>query len=96
MPLVNDQFLKMGYTIAGERMVKIKELKIEITFEPTVGYVPISRLKYFRGFSRMFLGKNSKGNNVKINAIVNQRWSGDYEIEILKESILDDFQVRKN
>ena len=96
LPLVNDQFLKMGYTIVSERMVKIKELTIKLTFEPTVGNVPISRLKYFRGFNRIFLGKNSNGKNVKINAVVSQRWNGNYEIKILKESILDDFQFSKN
>lgn len=85
-PYVKDDFLKLGYEITNERPLKFSEFKTEfnISFEPTINHIPISRFKYFKRFTRIFHAINNEGKTVMINAEIFKKWNGDNEIELIE------------
>jgi len=80
---VKADFEKLGFELLNERAAKFSELKFSLSFEPTVGGMPISRYKYIRRFTRIFEAKNREGKKVILNSIITKKWDRENHIEII-------------
>ena len=87
---VKADFEKLGFTILKERPLKMSETRVTVKTPAilTSKGTPLSRYRYVRQFSRVFMVESKKGKRFELNTVVTRKWDSSNHIEIVSKTAI--------